>query len=197
MRRARAALKRCPAHCGEDDPPPRYLDRTFALGEISPDQARLARVITAAPGSRMLHIGVGCSDLARRFTGVQIDGITVLDDEVAVALALRLPAYRVWKMNKYSLGFSRLPGPYDHLVDNNPGSYACCRAHFHRMTDAWARMLAPGGTVWTEERGASWRQAGGLSLDWDAWAAEGTRVGLRPERRGTVWMWRHSPATSR
>ena len=83
VRRVRAALVRCPAHCGEDDPSPRYLDRSFALGEISPDQAKLARVIAAAPGSRMLHIGVGCSDLARRFTGVQIDGITVLDDEVA------------------------------------------------------------------------------------------------------------------
>lgn len=183
---------RCPRDCGSDDPKAVYLDRSFALGDISPDQQRIADALVLQPGMRMLHIGVGCSDLARRAPGVTIDGITVLDDEVSVGSALGLPHYRVWKMNKYGRAFLGIPGPYDRIVDNNPGSFACCHRHFHRMTEALARLLAPGGEVWTEERGATWRQAGGLSIDWDAWAREGVRLGLLAERRGTIWVWRRS-----
>ncbi|MDP2304664.1 MAG: hypothetical protein Q8P18_01385 [Pseudomonadota bacterium] len=195
LRRARAALVRCPADCGQADPVHTYRDVSFADGLISPDQARIALALPPllGPGTRLLHVGVGCSDLAVTFAAAiaRIDGITVMADEHATAEALALPNYQVWTMNKHALAFAALPGPYDLIVDNNPGSFACCRRHFRFTVERYARLLAPGGRLLTDERGARWRQPGGLSLRWREWARVGRSLGLKPERVSeTVWAWR-------
>lgn len=195
LRRARAALVRCPADCGRPDPAHGYRDVSFADGLISPDQARIAQALPAllGPGTRLLHVGVGCSDLAVRFAGTvsRIDGITVMPDETAAAERLALPNYRVWTMNKHALAFAELAGPYDLVVDNNPGSFACCRRHFRFTMERYRALLAPGGRLLTDERGARWRQPGGLSLRWRHWVRLGSQLGLEPERiTGTVWALR-------
>jgi len=196
-RRARAARVRCPGDCGRADPEAIYRDVSFADGQVSPDQARIAEVLPSliTPATRLLHVGVGASDLARRYATrvATVDGITVLDDECRVGEALGLPNYRVWVMNKHGARFGRLPGPYDLVVDNNPGSFACCARHFEATMTTYARLLAPGGRVVTDARGALWRQAGGISLRWRHWARVGRVNGLIAERlSGTVWALRRA-----
>ncbi len=196
VRRARNALHRCPADCGAADPPHAYRDVSFADGQVSPDQARIAEVLPGLlePTTRLLHVGVGCSDLAARFAAdvARIDGVTVLVDEAERAASLRLPTYRVWRFNKHGPALATLPGPYDLVVDNNPGSFACCVRHFRGTMATYAALLAPGGRLVTEERGARWRQPGGISLRWRHWAREGRTLGLVPERlTATVWALRH------
>lgn len=194
---ARAALTRCPRDCGVVDPVPGYRDASFAGGQVSPDQACIADALPPllSRTSRVLHVGVGCSALAVRFAGdvARVDGITVLDVERMVAEALALPNYRVWIVNKHAPAFALLRGPYDIVVDNNPGSFACCTRHFRFTLAHYARLLAPGGRIVTDARGARWRQAGGISLRWRHWAREGRALGLAPERLGgTVWALRRA-----
>jgi hypothetical protein len=174
-----------------------YRDRSYAAGLESPDQAEIVEVLAGRVGeaTRVLHVGVGSSALARRLGPrvAQVDGFTVLDDEASVARALGLPNYRVWTGNKYGAGLAEARGPYDAVVDNNPGSFACCRRHFRGMMAGYASALGPGGAVWTHARGAGWRQRGGLALDWDGWAREAAAVQLVPERlTGDVWLARRS-----
>jgi len=200
----RAPGRRCPRDCGRDDPPADYRDRSFADGSVSPDQARIADALPAllaalGPSARMLHVGVGCSDLAVRFAGrlAHLDGITVLPDEAALADALGFPNYTVFTMNKHGRGLDALAGPYALVVDNNPGSFTCCVRHVRALFEGYARVLAPGGRVLTDERGARWRQAGGYRVSWRRWARQGRAVGLVPERiTATVWALR-KPRTAR
>lgn len=195
LERVRAALVRCPADCGQHDPPHAYREVSFADGQISPDQARIAEALPPllSPRTRLLHVGVGCSDLAIRFAKAieHIDGITVMADEQAAAERCGLANYRVWKLNKYAPAFADLPGPYHLIVDNNPGSYACCRRHFRSTMAQYSRLLTPGGRLVTEQRGALWQQPGGLSLRWRDWARLGGSLGLEPEQlTETVWALR-------
>ncbi|MDP2311891.1 MAG: hypothetical protein Q8P41_03235 [Pseudomonadota bacterium] len=199
LRRARAAWVRCPADCGAADPRHTYRDVSFADGQVSPDQARIALALPPllTARTRLLHVGVGCSDLAVKFAArvERIDGITVLEDEHATALALGLPNYHVWTMNKHATALAGLAGPYELIVDNNPGSFACCERHFRFTLATYARLLAPGGRVVTDERGARWRQPGGLSVRWRRWAREGRAIGLVAERlTDTVWALRKPTA---
>lgn len=185
----------CAADCGGDDPAPITRSVSFADGQVSPDQARIADALPALldPTTRILHVGVGCSDLALRFAPrvARIDGITIMPDERDVAEALGLPNYRVFTMDKHARAFAALPGPYDLLIDNNPGSFACCVKHFDYTMRRYRDLLAPGGRVLTEARGAAWRQAGGISLRWRHWVAEGRKLGLTAEHvDGTVWALR-------
>lgn len=193
VRRWRLRLSRCPGDCGASLPAPVYRDRSYAGGLESPDQAEIVEALAGrvGPTTRVLHVGVGSSALARRLAGgvAWVDGFTVLDDEAAVARALGLANYRVWIGNKYGAGLAEARGPYDAVVDNNPGSFACCRRHFRAMMAGYAGMLGPGGAVWTHARGAGWRQRGGLALAWDGWAREAAAAGLVAERdAGDVWL---------
>lgn len=193
IRRWRLRLSRCPADCGAAEPPAVYRDRSFAEGLESPDQAEIVATLAerVGPTTRILHVGVGSSALARRLAPsvAGIDGMTVLDDERAAAQACGFANYRVWLGNKYGGGLAPMAPPYDVVVDNNPGSFACCVRHFRGMMGAYATGLGEGGAVWTHERGAAWRQRGGLLLRWDGWAREAARAGLEAERvTRDVWL---------
>ncbi|MES2642242.1 MAG: hypothetical protein V4850_22350 [Myxococcota bacterium] len=199
LRFARSALVRCPADCGAQDPSPTFSDASFARDQVSPDQARIALALPAlvGPSTRLLHVGVGCSDLAVRFAGAvaHIDGVTVIAEEQATAARCGLANYHVWMLNKHAPALAALRGPYDLVVDNNPGSYACCRRHFRFTMERYAAVLAPGGRVVTDARGARWRQSGGISLAWTHWARLGNQLGLEPERiTETVWALRKAGA---
>ncbi len=180
--------------CGQDTPGHQYRDRSFAGGEVSPDQAAVDNAIAAwlTPEHRVLHVGVGASSLARRYAvrTASIDGITVLADEVAAATALALPGYRVWIANKYGVGGRALSGPYDVIAENNPGSFACCRRHHQAWLDTLARLLAPGGCVVTHVRGARFCEPGGIAMSYRTFRQEGRRRGLTVHRYPSgVWTW--------
>lgn len=192
LRRIRAALHRCPTDCGVADPAGIYRDVSFANQPTTPDQARIADVLATQlrPESRILHIGVGNSGLAVRFAPAiaHIEGITIVPDELTAAIALNLPNYRVTLLNKHSPSLAKLPGPFDVIVDNNPGSFACCRRHFGDMLHIYANLLSPTGQILTDERGANWRQSGGLALNWRTWSNYGKRYNLVPKRiTASVW----------
>ncbi|GDX80164.1 hypothetical protein LBMAG42_19750 [Deltaproteobacteria bacterium] len=177
--------------CGALNPAATYTDRWFGLADVTPDQAALSEVVTPMlrGHERVLHVGIGASELARRWSGrvSQIDGITVMQGELDASPAL--PNYRVWWRNKYASG--GWPDNYDVIVDNNPGSFACCRKHSSEWLDSAAGMLAPGGMFVTHARGCTYRKPGGVAMGWLAWWWAGKRRGMRVERfTADVWIWR-------
>ncbi|MBM4390513.1 MAG: hypothetical protein FJ090_05285 [Deltaproteobacteria bacterium] len=180
-------LRRCRADCGRDTPEHEYRDASYAR-QISPDQAELDAALGPLlfPAARLLHVGLGCSSVARAYAArvAAIDGITVLPEELHAAPAL--PNYRTWLLNKHAPGLRALPGPYDFIVDNNPGTFACCRRHFEAMFDAYAALLAPGGRILTHARGAGW--GGAIRLAYRHWAALGRARGLQAAQVSpSVW----------
>lgn len=180
--------------CGVADPAPRYRDRSFASGEVSPDQAAVDEAVATMINAkqRILHVGVGASSVARRFAHDvrSIDGITVMPDEVAAAEALALANYRVWVANKYGVGGRELSGPYDIIADNNLGSFACCRKHAEAWLDTIVRVLAPGGRVVTHERGARFCEPGGVPTRFPEFRRAGERRGMVVRKeRGGIWVW--------
>jgi hypothetical protein len=170
-----------------------YEDDRFAKGAVSPDQeaieAALPRWLT--PTTRLLHVGVGSSDLARRYSSSieAIDGVTVSAEEARVARSAGLANYRVWQFDKYGPELAKVPGPYQVVVDNNPGGYACCRRHFDGMIAEYVRLLSPGGRLVTHARGARWYRRGGIRLEWRHWDRMGRSQGLKPGREGDLWWW--------
>ncbi len=175
---------RCPADCGRDPSIQHYRDTSYAR-QVSPDQSALDEAITSllGPSTRMLHVGIGSSSLARRHAAAvaHIHGITVVIEEIDLAPAL--PNYRAWLVDKHGPELRALPGPYDLVVDNNPGTYACCRRHFEAMFDAYAALLAPGGRIVTHARGAGWE--GAIRLRYRHWVSLGRARGLSAARLST------------
>lgn len=193
-RRVVRRLRGCPEDCGEADPAPRYGDLAWP-DDVSPDQARIEAVLEGlvTPEARVLHVGVGTSHLARRFAGrvARIDGVTVVPEEAARAAALGLPRYRVLVANKYGPAMAALSGPYDLVVDNNPTSYACCRAHVAALIGGLGRRLVPGGRILTDATGLAYHAPRGFGLGWAGWAALGGANGLVAEALTTsVWALR-------
>ena len=121
-----------PGFCGRSNDPGYALDKPelidWSQKPPSVDQRRivdeLSRMDLAA--ARILHVGVGSSGLASRLAHrcCRIDGVTVHHREREFGHSLSLPNYRVHLVNKYSKQLASLDGPYDFIVDNNPGSYA-------------------------------------------------------------------------
>lgn len=107
------------------------------------------------PHSRLLHVGLGNSQLAQRFCHevASIEGITITRTEYDLALSLHIPRYTPRLMNKYSRDFAQMGGKFDFIIDNNPSTFACCRLHFARMMLAFKAGLAPGGMLLTDRLG--------------------------------------------
>jgi hypothetical protein len=125
------------------------------------DQMRIEAVLADSfrEGSRLLHIGVGNSALARRFISKArgIDGLTIAPAELEHAHAIGLPGYRVFLVSKYAPEVLRhVESDYDIIVDNNLASFACCTFHFARMLDSYRACLAPGGRLLTDKLGMYW-----------------------------------------
>jgi hypothetical protein len=126
------------------------------------DQARIEDALVAmAPGAeqQILHVGVGNSQLARRFAPQVrlVDGLTVWEPEKELAESLHVANYSVHFLSKYSREFLlTIEHDYDFVVDNNLASFACCKYHFHRMLDNYVWCLRPGGRILTDQRGMDW-----------------------------------------
>lgn len=157
--------RRCIADCGRAERPAvgqdidEYVD--YSDTATTPDQERIEAIIERrhAGGTALLHVGVGNSSLARRLAGRwdRIDGLTVSSAELELARTLDLPGYQVVLADKYDPGAAGLlPGPYDVVVDNNPTSFACCRAHQDALMERYAGWIAPGGVLLTDRAGMAW-----------------------------------------
>lgn len=185
-----------PADCGNEavpgtDESPR--NRDWSARPTTRDQARIEEVIAPLlmPQSRLLHVGIGNSGLARRFCGqvAQVDGVTISHAEIEQANSLHLPNYIVRLLNKYGRDFATLIGPYDFILDNNPTTFACCRAHFARMMQTYAAMLALGGILVTDKAGLKHLASDNSTLArWSFssadWLSLAQVMGLACERHG-------------
>jgi hypothetical protein len=153
----------CTEVCGRLDHPglatdmPIWIDHTGL--ETTVDQALIEDALDAIGvdgETQLLHVGVGNSGLARRFSSRVrlIDGLTVCEAEKTLADGLQIADYTVHFLSKYSREFlTTVTNRYDFIIDNNLASYACCKYHFHRMLDNYLWCLRPGGRVLTEQRG--------------------------------------------
>jgi hypothetical protein len=155
----------------------------------SPDQLRIEEFLESQPlrGASILHLGCGNSSLARRLSARagRVDGVTIYPGEQALGDSLRLPNYRVLRLNKYGPALANLSGGYDFAVDNNPSSYACCRFHVEKLLRECLSLLAPGGAFLTDALGLQWVAAHtppSLSMTFEDLAALGAKSGFVARR---------------
>jgi hypothetical protein len=150
--------------CGDLEQPGSLLDRPELIDYVerktTGDQLRIEEVLEneGVEGLSILHVGLGNSSLARRFSARarRIDGLTISLHEKRSADALGLPNYRTHLLSKYSPRLREVGGRFDVVVDNNLASFACCTYHLYVMFDAYLTLLAPGGRILTDLVGMQW-----------------------------------------
>jgi hypothetical protein len=168
-----------PAFCGQLNQPGLAVDFDlyvdYSSRETTDDQARIEALLEplVVPGQRLLHIGVGNSQLAQKFAakGVKVDGVTVSSSELDYAQSLDIADYRVFLTNKYHRDFAAdfNQNRFDYIVDNNLASFGCCQYHIYQMVDNYLACLKPGGKILTDQRGMDWALASeGFILDFDS-----------------------------
>jgi hypothetical protein len=143
-------------YCGSEQPGVSSNDEAidWTQQETTPDQVRIEAVLEtmSLTGAQLLHVGVGNSQLARRFASRVrcIDGLTAHQNEKTHAEALTIANYAVYVLNKYSREVaSMLPHAYDFIIDNNLASFACCKEHFFIMLENYMTMLRSQGRILT------------------------------------------------
>lgn len=153
-----------------------YVD--FSSRDTTEDQAHIEAVLEdiVKPQSRLLHVGVGNSKLAEKFTqkGVVVDGITVSETEKSFAESLNIDHYQVFMVNKYHRMFGDcfVDSKFDYIVDNNLVSFGCCQYHFYQMIENYLGCLKVGGQILTDQRGMDWALASaGFILDFEQLSA--------------------------
>ncbi|WDE01652.1 hypothetical protein [Thalassomonas actiniarum] len=173
----------CPSFCGALQHPglavnfDLYVD--YSCRETTEDQQRIEAVLETmiaekqiVKGSRILHVGVGNSQLAAKFIprGLVVDGVTVSGSEKHFAESLKLKGYQVYVTNKYHRDFAGCfeQNQFDYIVDNNLASFSCCQYHFYQMLENYLGCLKTGGKILTDQRGMDWALAGpGFILGFD------------------------------
>jgi hypothetical protein len=135
----------------------------------TPDQLRIERVLGALrhTGARVLHVGVGNSSFAERWSGevAEIVGITIATAEQQHAVDLGLPNYSCHLINKYDPALMKMSSQFDFIIDNNPSFAACCKFHFFTMWCSYSALLKAGGMALTDTGGMRWVIPGG-DLRW-------------------------------
>jgi hypothetical protein len=136
-------------------------------------------------GKTLLHVGVGSSSVAKRFQAEcrQIDGLTVMADEITYAQGLGYSNYRVYLLDKFSPEVSTtLPNRYHFIIDNNPSSFAPSRAAFDWMIASYVDFLEPGGMFLTDRVGMHYHENYAFSIGDDDLAAFELALPVRFER---------------
>ncbi len=156
-----------PRFCGQDSMPgvdevPEW--REWAHRPPTADQRRIERFLKGflRPEDSLLHIGVGGSQLAQRFTPRvrSIVGMTISDEEEQHGNSLSLTNYQVLLWNKYRY-WPDGAGRFDAIVDNNPTTFACCLRHVVEMVAWYAEALTSTGAFFTDRVGLGWVVTGG------------------------------------
>lgn len=159
----RTRFREVPENCGNLCNPG-VLDlpqsRDWSSRDTTADQRRIESYLSSFDlrKKRLLHIGVGNSGLARRFSGRvgEIIGITIEANEAKEAQLRGIPNYKIVLQNKYAAQLERTPGKFDFIIDNNPLSFCCCMAHLVALFDFYKAKLASDGQIVTDQQGLSW-----------------------------------------
>jgi hypothetical protein len=112
-------------------------------------------------GRRLLHVGVGNSELPLEFAAdlAEYVGITISVPEIALFEQRLASAENVKAilLNKYDPRmYSTLEGEFDIIVDTLLKSFACCEKHFEQMMEFFASKLTLDGTLITTQTGVLW-----------------------------------------
>lgn len=162
--------------------------RDWTALETTPDQFRIERYLShlRLANKSILHVGIGNSGLARRFSrrAGRIVGTTITENEARHGAEQSLPNYTVELHNKYSGRALASPGPFDFIVDNNPTTFCCCLEHLMVMLRFYESSLADKGQFLTDRAGLGWVvSAPGSNPRWkfsfEDLAAVSAKVGLR------------------
>jgi hypothetical protein len=132
--------------------------RDWTNRETTPDQTRIETYLcrSCSGNEKVLHVGIGNSLLASRFSSVfsLIVGISITEHEVETAISKKIHNYYPILMNKYSSTFENSFGrEFDIIIDNNPTSFSCCVVHFERMLETYSRILKKDGRIITDKVG--------------------------------------------
>ena len=165
--------------CGQLDQPglavnfQQYVN--YSSRQTTVDQSRIEQYLGrhAVQGKCILHVGIGNSMLASTFQarGAKVTGLTVSTAEEDHARGLKLPGYKVLRLNKYEPSFTRCidAHSFDFIIDNNMAAFACCRYHLLAMFDHYLWALKPGAFILTDQRGMDWALADpSFILDFDS-----------------------------
>jgi len=89
--------------------------------------------------------------------GIQIDGVTIIEEEIEKAAEARIlykKDYRVFDFNKYNIrNLNILDNDYDLIDDISLKHYACCDKHWREYFNAIIQRIAPGGILITHTQG--------------------------------------------
>lgn len=140
--------KQCPTY---PEPDTRYSDGPWIRRKVTNDQKAIENYLTSAlsEGVRLLHVGIGSSDIAKKWGSVcEIDGITVVEEEKMFADSLYIENYHTYLLDKNDIAaLKNLKGSYDFILDNDIAAYACCKRHFRDTLAMYAHLLSPHGRI--------------------------------------------------
>lgn len=158
-----ARFSELPFDCGQSaNPGIRFSEelRDWSDKATTPDQRRMESYIDRYDlrQKRILHVGIGNSGLAQRFSRrtKEIVGTTIDDPEIKVAQSLALSNYQFVRHNKFSGENGSIHGPFDFILDNNPTSPCCCIRHLATLFDFYSEKLSADGQIVTDRQGLEW-----------------------------------------
>jgi hypothetical protein len=195
-----------PLRCEQDDRPGISDDRAeykdWSNRESTPDQRRIEMHLYnfVNEHSQILHVGIGNSKLAIRFSPLvnRIVGMTVSESELRFSQSLGIKNYEVLLWNKYDKWRSGGQATFDVLVDNNPSTYACCIHHMTKMFAWYASVLHPNGAIFTDRIGLKHALRENRSLNFSTWVSIGRHFGLQATNvDGNVYLLTRNASSDR
>lgn len=160
-----------PRHERTDCTPSQKLIQNYLVRHLGADTVRI------------LHVGVGNSELAKMFPNAHVDGIAFFDGEKLAADSLKLPRYRVFELNKYSPSLlEKLCVKYNYIVDNGLNSYAPSFEDYMALMQRYRQLLAVDGALLAESHSLLYAPVGAPPLPWPIFKF--TLVGWKAVREG-------------
>lgn len=107
----------------------------------------------------ILHIGIGNSFLCNKIhNNCNITGITISKKEIDKANSLKIPNYKTYLCDKYSIEFNSLikKKKFDLIIDTNLKSYSCCQESFEFMMENIFKSINKNGMLITSINGMKW-----------------------------------------
>ena len=107
---------------------------------------------------KILHIGIGNSSLAKKFSSSKVIGISISNNEINYAKSMKINNYKVFFCDKYSSNLNKLckKHKFDYIIDTNLKSYSCCQIAFNSMIKTLINSLNRRGKIITSRNGMKW-----------------------------------------
>lgn len=160
----------------------RYFDSSWLNKPTTPDQRRIEEYLSSLDlnNLRILHVGIGNSSLYKRFQHLNIDGISIMQNEIKYAKSI---GSKVFLINKYSDELLSLGNCiYDIIIDNNLSSYACCKYHLLMMFRNYIAIMKEYGVILTDKQGLIYHGKNTFGLTYNDLVNLGKHLKLRVNR---------------